>query len=319
MYPDIQPYHTEYLAVSPLHNLYIEHVGNPSGIPVVVLHGGPGAGCSASQRRYFDPAFYHVILFDQRGAGRSTPRGELRDNTLSHLIEDIETIRQHLGIKQWLVFGGSWGSTLAIAYGIAHPTSCLGFILRGVFLMREFEVEWFVKQVRYFFPEAWASFIKALLLLSATSVSDTSRLSARDILELMQSVLDRGDVAQTDAMFAHMAWFEENIMFLTPQGGSPTPQDIMSNIGRIEHHYFRNHMQEDPDLIGQLGRINHLPCVIVQGRYDVVCPPITAYEVHQAWPGSELKMVIGGHSGSDPTVAQGLFEATETFKTLIGG
>ncbi len=318
MFPNIQPYHSEYLAVSPMHSLYIEQVGNPNGVPVVVLHGGPGAGCSPSQRCYFDPAFYRIILFDQRGAGRSTPKSETRDNTLAHLIADIELIRQHLGIKQWLVFGGSWGSLLAVAYGVEYPQQCFGFILRGMFLMRDFEVEWFIHQVRYFCPQEWYTFIDALLALSGTEIANKNNLLAAEIMEIMQYVLEQGDAEKINAMFAELSCFEDKIMLLTPQQERRAPIDMMVVVGRLEHHYFHNNRHEAIGLLDKIERIKHLPCIIVQGRYDVVCPPITAYDVHQAWPGSQLNLVIGGHAGSDPAVAQGLVDAMETFKTLIG-
>ena len=318
MYPEIQPYQSEWLKVSPLHELYVEQVGNPKGVPVVVLHGGPGAGCSANQRRYFDPAFYHVILFDQRGAGRSKPSAETRDNTLVDIIADMEIIRQYLGIEQWLVFGGSWGSTVALTYGVNHPSRCLGFILRGIFLMRPFEVQWFMNQVRYFFPEQWYAMIATFANLSQTPIQNPDRLEFQEILQLMQRVLDTGNQSTIEAMFAAFSGFEEKIMTLHPSKNLPAPGNIMANIGRIQHHYFAHNMAETEGLLAKIERIKHLSCIIVQGRYDVVCPPISAYDLHQRWPKSTLNMVVGGHSGSDSTIAQALVQATDTFKTEIG-
>ncbi len=270
IFPQIEPYHIQQLKVSDLHTLYLEESGNPRGLPVVFLHGGPGAGTSPKHRQFFDPQFYRIILFDQRGAGKSTPPGETRENTVQNLVADMESIREHSGIERWLIFGGSWGSTLAMAYGVAHPDRCLGFILRGVFLMRDFEIDWFLKGVRIFFPE---------------------------LASLQQSA---------------PAEFEQHIMTLLPSTQLKFDPKQTELISKIEEHYFKNQRHELMGLLDRLKAIAHLPCTIVQGRYDMVCPPITAYEVHQAWPGSKLVMVPdGGHSASDPGMTSALVQATE--------
>ncbi len=309
MFPTIQPYHTEFVKVSELHSLYVEQSGNPKGVPVVFLHGGPGSGTNPIQRRFFDPTFYRIILFDQRGAGKSTPHGELRDNTVAALVKDIETIRKHLAINKWLVFGGSWGSTLSIAYGIAHPQPCLGFILRGVFLMRETELQWFFNQVHYFFPELWYPLMQKL------GHPSPENLSCYEIMDLIQEVLDSGNQKRIEEVLYAFGHFEASIMTLLPKDLPNLSPALVEQIAKIEHHFFSKNRHETIDLLEKIDQVKHLPCIIVQGRYDMICPPITAYEVHQAWTGSKLVMVPkGGHSALDPAMTNALLTATEAFK-----
>ena len=301
LFPEIDPHRTGFLPVGNGHTLYWEECGNPNGMPVLFLHGGPGAGLSPNHRRFFDPDFYRIVLFDQRGAGKSTPLGEYRHNTTPLLIEDIEAIRTMLGIDKWLVFGGSWGSTLSLAYGQAHPDVCLGFVLRGIFLCTAAEVDWFINGIRWFYPEVYEQFANAI------------------------PVDERGDLLQAYAkrlfnddpnlyLPAAKSWsrYEGSCLFLEPQASAVEQFEQ----GRLEAHYMLHagFMAED-QLINQIAKISHLPAVIVQGRYDVICPPKTAYRLHQAWVGSILKIIPdAGHAALEPGIASALVAATEQFK-----
>lgn len=308
MFPPIEPYRQGRLEVDDLHNLYWEESGNPEGQPVLFLHGGPGGGTSPTHRRFFDPAHYRIVLFDQRGAGKSTPLGEYRQNTTDLLISDIEKLREMLGIEQWLIFGGSWGSTLALAYGEAHPARCLGFVLRGIFLCTKAEVDWFVNGMANFFPEVHQAF--------AAAIPEGERGN------LLQAYVHRlfGDQAVVYKEAAR-TWsrYEGSCLFLEPQAQAIEDfesDEVSLGIGRLEAHYMVNgaFMEED-QLIKRLHQIRHLPAVIVQGRYDVICPPISAYRLHQAWPGSLLKMIKdAGHAAMEPGIATELVRATEQFK-----
>jgi proline iminopeptidase len=272
LFPPIQPLRTGMLQVDELHTIYWEEVGNPNGVPVLFLHGGPGAGLSPQHRRFFDPAHYRVILFDQRGAGKSQPLGEWRNNTTGLLIEDIERLRTMFGIEQWLVFGGSWGSTLALAYGQQHPQRCLGFILRGIFLCTAREIEWFLHGAEWFHPEVYDEFVASL-----------TPAEREDVLNAYATrmLCDDPDVYWP----AVRAWsrFEGRRVFLLPHDDEPSSDTLDLGVGRLESHYMANlGFFEDDQLMNNLGRIAHLPCVIVQGRYDVICPPVSAYRLHHA-------------------------------------
>ncbi|MBC3870036.1 prolyl aminopeptidase [Undibacterium oligocarboniphilum] len=308
VFPEIEPYRTGTLAVDALHTLYWEECGNPDGQPVLFLHGGPGAGTSPAHRRFFDPAHYRIVLFDQRGAGKSTPLGEYRNNTTPLLIEDIEKIRVMLGIQQWLVFGGSWGSTLALAYGEAHPERCLGFILRGIFLCTKTEVEWFVNGMQYFYPEVHQQF--------AEGVPEVER---GDLLQAYVKRLFCDDPAIYTEAARNWSRYEGSCLFLKPQAAaiaSFESDEVSLGIGRLEAHYMQHGAFMDDDaLIRNIGKIRHLPAVIVQGRYDVICPPVSAYRLHQAWPEAAYH-VIGdaGHAAMEPGIAAALVRATEDFK-----
>ena len=305
LFPPIAPHRQGMLAVDELHTLYWEEVGNPEGVPVVFLHGGPGAGLSPQHRRFFDPQHYRIILFDQRGAGKSTPLGEWRSNTTQLLIEDIETLRVKFGIEQWLVFGGSWGSTLALAYGQAHPERCLGFILRGIFLCTKAEVDWFLHGVQWFYPELYEEFIDPIPEAERT-----------DLLKAYTSRMLSDDPARYWPAARAWSRFEGRRVFLLPQPEEPASDTLDLGVGRLESHYMANQAFLDEDqLVRDVGRIAHLPAVIVQGRYDVICPPLSAHRLHTAWPGSLLKMIPdAGHGALEVGIARALVAATEQFK-----
>ena len=304
LFPVLTPNRHGMLAVDDLHTIYWEECGNPDGIPVLFLHGGPGAGLSPQHRRFFDPQRYRVILFDQRGAGKSTPLGEWRNNTTQLLIEDIEVLRAQFGIAQWLVFGGSWGSTLALAYGQAHPEACLGFVLRGIFLCTQAEIDWFIEGVRWFYPELYAEFAAPIPL------EERGDLLAAYVKRILSS---------DPAVYwpAARAWsrFEGRRVYLMPQP-EDAPNDALDlGVGRLESHYMANlGFFEEDQLIRNMGRIAHLPAVIVQGRYDAICPPLSAYRLQQAWPGAQLEMIPdAGHGALEHGIALALVRATERF------
>ena len=307
LFPPIEPYRNGRLAVDELHTLYWEECGNPQGVPVLFLHGGPGAGLSPRHRQFFDPAHYRIVLFDQRGAGQSTPLGEHRNNTTQLLIEDIERLRQMLGIAQWLVFGGSWGSTLALAYGQAHPERCTGFVLRGIFLCTRPEVDFFLNGIQWFFPEAHARF-----------VADIPEDERGDLLQAYVRRLFSDDPSENLQAARTWSRYEGSCLHLLPhpevaeQFGSDA---VALGVGRLEAHYFRNDaFLSDDQLIRNVGRIQHLPATVIQGRYDVVCPARSAWRLHQAWPEATFQIIEdAGHSGFEPSITSALVAATEQF------
>ncbi|HAY48087.1 MAG TPA: prolyl aminopeptidase [Thalassospira sp.] len=311
LYPEIAPRMTGMLSRDDGHEIYWEEVGNPDGIPVIFLHGGPGAGISPNSRRFFDPEKYRVILFDQRGSGKSKPFGSLENNTTDHLIADIEALRESRGIDKWLVFGGSWGSTLALAYGQACPDRVLAFVLRGIFLGRETEIAWFMDGMGRFFPEVERSFL-------ATAGFDAH--------PGWQRMLDRyaeifaGKDGEDAAIDAARVWsaYEATCCTLLPDHGLVEDfegDEIALALAKLEHHYFVHRCFFEPDqLLRNLNRISHLPAVIVQGRYDVVCPPMSAFELHNAWAGSKMVIVDdAGHAASEPGIVRELVRATDSF------
>lgn len=308
LFPVIEPYKTGYLAVSSIHQLYFEECGNPDGVPIVVLHGGPGSGCNPGQRRYFDPAHYRIVLFDQRGSGRSKPAGCIEENTTQLLVADIERLREQLNISKWLVFGGSWGCTLALSYAVAYHERIQGLILRGVFLARSEELHWFLYDVRHFFPEAWAQFI---------SVLDDQEQP--DILAGYTKLLIDGDaVSQT---LAAKTWsnFETAIMTLLPATTTPIAKDeAMVNRLKVHLHYLLHDcFLRGTPLLANISTLRNIPTIIVQGRYDMVCPVQTAHTLHRAWPEAEFNIIANaGHSGMEPGIASALVDATEKFKLL---
>lgn len=309
LFPPIEPHRHGTLAVDDIHTLYWEECGNPDGEPVLFLHGGPGGGLSPWQRRFFDPAHYRIVLFDQRGAGKSTPLGEYRNNTTQLLVADIERLRELLGIDGWLVFGGSWGSTLALAYGQAHPERCLGFALRGIFLCTPAEIDWFLNGIRWFFPEVHEEF--------------TAPIPPEERANLLQAYAKRlfsDDPGVYLPAARRWSRYEGRCLFLRPDSAAIADfsSDAVSlGVGRLEAHYFlHNGFLSEDQLIRNLDRIRHLPAVIVQGRYDVVCPPLSAFRLHASWPEAKLHMVDdAGHSGYEPGIAAKLINATESFKS----
>ncbi|MDY6991125.1 MAG: prolyl aminopeptidase [Pseudomonadota bacterium] len=309
LYPPVEPFHQGTLQVSQRHRLYFEQVGTPQGLAAVFLHGGPGGGLDPFYRRFFNPQQWHLVLFEQRGCGRSQPYAELEDNTTWDLVEDIERLRQHLGIERWLVFGGSWGSTLALAYSQCYPERCTALILRGIFMLRRQELQWFYQYgAHYFFPEAWQAFLAPIPVAEH-----------HDLLTAYRKRLTSTD--QHLRLAAAQAWsrWEATTMKLEPDNALiehfSQPQ-FAEAFARIENHYFIHGGFFDPEdqLLRQVNRIRHIPAVIVQGRYDVICPPISAWELHQAWPESELIMVAdAGHALSEPGIQAALLAATAQF------
>ncbi len=311
LYPHIEPYRSGQIQLDDIHTMYWEQSGNPDGIPVVFLHGGPGAGTIPAHRRFFDPEKYCIVVFDQRGAGRSIPLGELRDNTTSHLIADMETLRTQLRIEKWLLFGGSWGSTLAIAYAEAHPEKCLGLVMRGIFLGREQELDWFLYGCRTVFPEAWGKLVDSL--------SDSEK---KDVLGAYHHVLTEGTVEEK--LRAARVWSRYegacSTLMPSPETVAAFGQDNMAlGLARIETHYFVNELFMGKNaLLDNIHRIRDIPGIIIQGRYDMVCPIVTADELHRCWPEAEYQVIPdAGHSAMDPGVRRALIRATERFKARL--
>jgi proline iminopeptidase len=305
LWPDIAPHDSGYLPLDSRHAMYFEVVGNPRGRPVLFLHGGPGAGAGAVHRRFFDPSIWRVVLFDQRGAGRSRPLGEIEGNTTPHLVADIEALRRHLHVDRWVLFGGSWGSTLALAYAQAHPDRVLGCVLRGIFLARAEEVEWFMHGLRAFFPEAWAAF--------AGHIPDNER---HDLLGAYLARLTHPDPAVH--MAAARAWslYEGSCSTLLPSPDTVTSfaEDRTAlGLARIEAHFFANDLfMPAQGLLGGMGRIARVPAEIVQGRYDMICPPASAIELARAWPAARLTLVPdAGHSAMEPGIRGALIRAMD--------
>ena len=311
LYPKIAPYHEFTLAVSSLHTLWIEECGNPKGLPVVFLHGGPGAACEPFQRRFFDPEYYRIILFDQRGCGRSTPHAELRDNTTQDLICDIERIRNHLGLEKWLVFGGSWGATLGLAYAEMHADRVSGLILRGIFLCRSRDIQWFYQDgASYLYPDLWEDYIKV--------IPEPER---DDLLTAFHQRLTGGQKqVQLEAARAWSRW-EGATSNLVP---NPAVFEHFSNddtalsLARIECHYFKNNtFMRTNQLLEDAHKLAGIPGVIVHGRYDVVCPIEQAFLLHRVWPDAEFVMApASGHSATEPEIVDALVRATRKFRQL---
>ncbi|MGH9928526.1 MAG: prolyl aminopeptidase [Pyrinomonadaceae bacterium] len=309
LYDPIEPFDTGRLRVSPVHELYYERCGNPQGEPVVFLHGGPGGGISADYRRYFDPAVYRVVLFDQRGSGKSTPYASIEENTTWHLVADIERLREHLGIERWQVFGGSWGSTLALAYAETHPDRVRELVLRGIFLCRPKEIQWFYQEgASAIFPDVWEEYLQVIPeneradMVSAyhrrlTSEDYSVRLEAARAWSIWEG--------STSKLFFDPAMIEK---FADPE--------FALAFARIECHYFMNNcfFSSDNYLIENVGRVRSIPAVIVQGRYDVVCPLMSAWDLHRAWPEAQLHIIPdAGHSISEPGIIDALVAATDEF------
>jgi proline iminopeptidase len=311
LYPEIEPYRTGRLRVSDLHEIAFEECGNPKGKPAVFLHGGPGGGIEPKYRRFFDPAAYRIVLFDQRGCGQSTPYAELRDNTTWHLVSDMEALRASLGIERWQVFGGSWGSTLALAYAEKHPDRVTELVLRGIFLLRKREIEWFYQHgASALFPDAWEGYL--------APIPEAER---GDLLSAYHRRLTSDDPSVQQAAARAWSVWEGSTSCLLPNREliEKTAVDSFAlAFARIECHYFVNRGFLDPEtqLLDDVGRIRHLPAVIVEGRYDVVCPMESAWALHRGWPEADLRIVPdAGHSALEPGITHELVEATDRFRS----
>ncbi|MEO0350790.1 MAG: prolyl aminopeptidase [Cyanobacteria bacterium P01_A01_bin.15] len=308
-YPPISPYRQGQLPVSPLHTLYFEEAGNPDGQPVVFLHGGPGGGIIPFYRQFFDPQRWRIILFDQRGCGQSKPHAELTDNTTWDLVDDIERLRSHLALDQWTVFGGSWGSTLALAYAQRYPQRCVGLILRGIFMLRPKEIHWFYQAgASYIFPDAWEQYLAPI-----------PKPERHDLVAAYYRRLTSPDTQTRQQAARAWAIWEASTSYLIqkPQSIERFSDDTFADaFARIECHYFVNGGFFDPpdQLLQNVDAIRSIPAVIVQGRYDVVCPMTSAWELHRAWPEAELVIVAdAGHSATEPGILSALVEATDRF------
>jgi proline iminopeptidase len=306
MYPETEPYQTHRIAVDAIHTLYVEECGNPAGLPVIFLHGGPGAGLATYHRRFFDPARYRIVLFDQRGAGRSTPFADLTDNTTWHVVADIETIREQLDIERWVVFGGSWGSTLGLAYAQTHPERVLGLVLRGIFLCRPAEVRWFYEEggVSWILPEKWQRYAAAI--------------PAEERGEMMEAYWRRLNSAdEAVRLAAAQAWGAWEGGSITLEESPETEAsfaapEVALSLARIEAHYFRNQCWLEPDqLLRDVTKIRHIPATIVHGRYDIICPAKSACDLHAAWPEADFHIVLAGHAASEPAIVDQLVQATD--------
>ena len=309
-YPEIEPHRTGRLQVSSLHEIYWEESGNPRGKPVVFVHGGPGGGTEPKQRRFFDPAAYRIVLFDQRGSGKSTPYASLVDNTTQHLVADMEQLRAHLDIDKWQVFGGSWGSTLALAYAEAHPTRVSELVLRGIFLLRKVEIDWFYQRgCDAIFPDAWEDY------LAPIPVEERG-----DMLHAYHKRLISDDPAvRVEAAKAWSIWEGRTSCLHSNPGliARTADGEFALAFARIECHYFVNNgfFEKDTQLLDEIEKIRHIPTVIVQGRYDVVCPMESAWALHRAFPEADLRIAPdAGHSAFEPGNVHELISATDRFR-----
>ncbi len=307
LYPALEPYDVSWLeAEAAGHRIRYEQCGNPAGIPVLFLHGGPGSSINSNHRRFYDPAVFRIVLFDQRGCGQSTPRGETASNTTQLLVHDIEQLRLALGVERWLLFGGSWGATLALTYAQAHPTRVSGLVLRGVFLASEPEIDWFLVGLRRFVPEAWDAFTQ--------SVSDRS---AAGILQEYSARVQADDVS------AAQRWnvWENAVMAIgeaASTSGAMDPAAALARV-RVQLHYLMNDSFLAPEqLLDATPAIAPLPVIIVQGRHDMVCPPLAARNLAQRWPGAQLRMIEnGGHAATNPSISRALVQAVQDIEQRL--
>lgn len=309
LYPSVAPFMTGQLQVSERHHIYYEQCGNPAGKPVVILHGGPGAGCGAKMRCFHDPAKYRIVLFDQRGAGRSTPHADLVDNTTWHLVADIEQLRAHLGIDRWQVFGGSWGSTLALAYAETHPDAVTELVLRGIFMLRRWELEWFYQEgASRVFPDAWENYLAAIPVVER-----------HDLISAYHRRLTHEDPAVRLAAARAWSVWEAATSFLyqDPAFMQSHEEDAFAlAFARIECHYFVNggFFEVEDQLLRDVSKIRDIPATIVHGRYDVVCPIANAWDLHRAWPEADLRIIAdAGHSGFEAGITAALINATDRY------
>ncbi len=312
LYDEVEPYDSGYIRVSPVHELYYEQCGTPNGKPVVFLHGGPGAGLGPNDRRFFDPNAYRIILFEQRGAGRSRPHASLEDNTTWHLIEDVEKIREQFGIEQWLVFGGSWGSTLSLTYAESYPERVRGLVLRGIFLCRPQEIRWFYEVgqgASAIFPDKWEEYVK---VIPESERGDMINAYYRRLTSDDESV-------RLQAARAWSVWEGSALKLLPDQKliDEFSEPDKALALARIECHYFVNNcfFETDNYLLDHVDRIRHIPAVIVHGRYDIICPVMNAWDLHRAWPEASLNIIPdAGHAATEPGIASALVDATDSFR-----
>lgn len=317
LYPCCDPYAVHHIGVDMPHELYVEECGNPQGVPVIFLHGGPGSGCSADHRRYFDPGVYRIVLFDQRGAGRSLPLGETMRNSTADLVSDMETIRRHLHIAQWMLFGGSWGATLALIYALAHPHRLLGVILRGTFLAREADLDWFFVGLRRLFPQAWEKLSDGIAGCS----------EAHALIDWYHSALQGEDrslalraARNWSAWGHHVVSWRQALSSERPEEGAETDvqrERLLAKV-RIETHYAHHrYFIDENEIIARIGSLPRIPISIVHGRYDLVCTMESAWLLHRALPGSRLVMVAeAGHLIDEPAMSAALIEETDRMRTL---
>lgn len=310
LYPDIEPFDSGFLAVDDRHRVFYEQCGNPEGKPVVIVHGGPGAGCSPKMRRFHDPKHYRIVLFDQRGAGRSTPHADLTDNTTWHLVADMEKLRAHLGIARWQVFGGSWGSTLALAYAERHPERVSELVLRGIFMLRRWELEWFYQEgASRLYPDAWRSYLEHIPVVERG-----------DLISAYHRRLTSPDPAVRLAAARIWSVWEAATSLLVPEDSfvsSFEDEQFALAFARIESHYFVHggFFEVEDQLLRDAHRIQDIPGVIVHGRYDVVCPLQNAFDLHRVWPKARLVVTPrSGHAAFEPENASALVEATDGFR-----
>ena len=324
LYPEIEPYDTGVLDVGDGQHLYYEQCGRPDGKPVVVLHGGPGGGCTDTMRRFFDPDAYRIILFDQRGCGRSTPHvsdpeADLSLNTTWHLVDDIEVLRAHLGIDRWQVWGGSWGSALSLAYAQAHPERVTELVLRGIFMLRRWELDWFYNGPAGIVRPDWWSVFTAPLGSGARTLLDVGTPGDDNIARYHELLFDPDPAVHVPAGIAWTTWESATVKLVTDQTFVDEAQDPFYSVAfaRIENHYFTNAGWFGPDqLLLGVDRIRHIPTVIVHGQYDVCCPVRNAYDLKEVWPEADLHVTLAGHAAAEPETASALIEATDRFATL---
>jgi len=313
LFPEIRPYRTDMLDVGDGHQLYLECSGTPSGIPILVVHGGPGAGCSDQMRRFFDPERYHIIVFDQRGAGRSTPHAETQNNSTQHILNDMELIRDYLGVTRWVLFGGSFGATLSLLYAEKHPTQVCGLILRGVFLGRQQDLDWLYRQgAGRFFPEEWQRFLKPVEDLKGT-----------DLIDSYYNLLHgENELAKVSAAKAWARWEAANSSFRPNQSSKDyyTATHTALALARISSHFFQHQcFLETDQILNQVDQLRGIPGYIVHGRYDMICPPDQAWELANRWGDGELDLVReGGHSAFDSAMLDALIRSTNKLARRLG-
>ncbi|MEC9455335.1 MAG: prolyl aminopeptidase [Candidatus Neomarinimicrobiota bacterium] len=312
LFPNIEPFNTFHLPVSDLHTIYVEESGNKNGKPVIFLHGGPGGGVDPKYRRYFNPDKWRIIMFDQRGCGKSTPFAELKENTTWNLVDDIEKIRNHLSIDNWVVFGGSWGSTLSLAYSQTYPNSCKGLILRGIFLVRKKEIDWFYQEgANNIFPDRWESFLEPI------------PVEKRDnLMQAYYEILTGDDHSKKiEAAKAWSTWEGSTVRLMQDENfiSDFSDEKFAEAFARIECHYFMNNcwFNSNNHLIENVDKIRHIPGVIIHGRYDIICPVVQAWDLHQAWPEADLHIIPdAGHSIFEEGIKDKILEYTEKFSNL---